>query len=158
MSTELQSESTTPEPDNTATPEPDNTATPEPDSTTTPSPSSDSTPFSGTSEIPQQLQQIWDKVSGWLGNLPDYVTDFFQEYRRPIITIALLVAAVVSVKVVLAILGAVSEIPLLSPTFELIGLGYSGWFIYRYLLRASNRRELMEDINSLRDQVMGKHS
>jgi len=142
MSTELQSESAIPEPDNTATN----------------SQASDSTSLSGTSETSQQFQQIWAKVSGWLGNLPDYVTDFFQEYRRPIITIALLIAAVVSVKVVLAILGAVNEIPLLSPTFELIGLGYSGWFIYRYLLRASNRRELMEDINSLRDQVMGKHS
>lgn len=107
-------------------------------------------------EASQQAQQVWEKISALLGDLPEYVTDFFQEYRRPIVTIGLIFGAVVSVKLVLAILGAVNEIPLLSPTFELIGLTYSGWFVYRYLLRASNRQELVEDINTLKDQVVGK--
>ncbi|HEY9737803.1 MAG TPA: CAAD domain-containing protein, partial [Trichocoleus sp.] len=73
-------------------------------------------------------------------------------------TIGLLFASIISVKLVLAVLGAINEIPLLSPTFELIGLTYSGWFVYRYLLRASNRQELVEDINSLKDQVLGKRA
>ena len=106
----------------------------------------------------QKVQQIWEKVSGLLGDLPDYVTDFFKSYRRPIITVALIIAAIVSVKLVLAILGAVNDVPLLSPTFELIGLTYSGWFVYRYLLRAASRKELIEDFNALKDQVLGKHS
>ena len=109
-------------------------------------------------EATQQVQQIWEKVSGLLGDLPDYVTDFFKSYRRPIITVALIIAAIVSVKLVLAILGAVNDVPLLSPTFELIGLIYSGWFVYRYLLRAASRKELIEDFNALKDQVLGKHS
>ncbi|MDA0674468.1 MAG: CAAD domain-containing protein [Cyanobacteria bacterium] len=109
-----------------------------------------------TSDANQQLQEIWGKVSGVLGNLPDYVTDFFKEYQRPLITVGLILGAVVSVKLLLAILGAVNEIPLLSPTFELVGLGYSGWFVYRFLLRDANRQELMGNLVSLRDQILGK--
>lgn len=142
MNTELQSESAVPENNQT--------------DSSTENLNSESSLSNG--ETSQQLQQIWNRVSGLLGNLPDYVTDFFQEYQRPIITVGLILAAFISVKLVLAILGAVNEIPLLSPTFELIGLVYSGWFIYRYLLRAANRQELIEDINSLKAQVLGKKS
>lgn len=111
--------------------------------------------FTGN-DTSKQAQEIWDKVVGILGNFPEMVSDFFKEYKRPILVIGILLAAVISVKLLLAILGAVNEIPLLAPTFELIGLTYSGWFIYRYLLRASNRRELLDDLNTLKAQVLGK--
>lgn len=106
--------------------------------------------------VTDQLQQVWGTVSNTLGELPAYVSSFFKEYRRPLITVGLLFAAIVSVKLVLAILGAINEVPLLAPFFEIIGLTYSGWFLYRYLLKASNRQELFEDINSIKDQVLGK--
>ena len=63
-----------------------------------------------------------------------------------------------SVKLVLAILNTINEIPLLAPTFELVGLVYAGWFVYRFLLKDSNRQELTENVVSLRDQVLGKRS
>jgi hypothetical protein len=119
-------------------------------------PNETSSPISG--ETAEQLQAIWTKVSGVLADLPEYVTDFFKSYQRPIVTIGLIFGAVISVKLTLAILGAINEIPLLSPTFEVVGLIYGGWFVYRYLLRASARQELVEDINSLKDQVLGKRS
>lgn len=103
-----------------------------------------------------QVQKVWDNVSGALANLPDYVTDFFKEYQRPLVTVGLIVAAFVSVKLLLAILNAINEIPLLAPTFELVGLGYSGWFVYRFLLKDINRQELTENFTSLKDQVLGK--
>lgn len=107
-------------------------------------------------EVNQQVQKVLDTVSGVLANLPDYVTDFFNEYKRPLITVGLILGAFVSVKLLLAILNAVNEVPLLAPTFELIGLGYSGWFVYRFLLKDANRQELTENITSLKDQVIGK--
>ncbi|HEY9763808.1 MAG TPA: CAAD domain-containing protein [Trichocoleus sp.] len=145
MNTEYKTDSMLPEADTPLLP-PETTATTD---------SETSFPSEGTS---QQLQQVWDKVSALLADLPEYVTDFFKEYQRPIITVGLIFASIVSVKLVLAILGAINEIPLLSPTLELIGLTYSGWFIYRYLLRAANRQELVEDINTLKEQVLGKGS
>ena len=107
-------------------------------------------------EANRQVQQVWEKVSGLLGDLPDYVSEFFKRYRRPIVTVGLIIAAIIAVKLVLALLDAINDFPLLAPTFELIGLIYSGWFLYRYLLKASNRQELLGDIAAIRDQVLGK--
>jgi hypothetical protein len=117
---------------------------------------SESTTDSLGEEATRQVQIIWDKVSGLLGDLPDYVSVFFKRYRRPIVTVGLIIAAIIAVKLVLALLDAINDFPLLAPTFELIGLIYSGWFLYRYLLKASNRQELLGDIAAIRDQVLGK--
>jgi hypothetical protein len=108
-----------------------------------------------TDQSTDQWRKIGEQASRILAELPDYVSEFFNQYQRPIVTIGLLVGALITVKVTLAILDALNDIPLLSPTFELIGIGYSTWFVYRYLLRASNRQELSEEFNSLKEQVVG---
>jgi hypothetical protein len=54
------------------------------------------------------------------------------------------VGAFVSLRVVLAVMDALNEVPLLKPTFQLIGIGYSTWFISRYLLKPSTRQELSQ--------------
>jgi hypothetical protein len=102
-----------------------------------------------------QVQEYWDIFVSYLAKLPDYLGDFFSTYQKPLITLGLIVGAFVTVKVTLAVLDALDDIPLLSPFFELVGIGYSGWFVYRYLLRASNRKELAEEINGLKNQVVG---
>jgi hypothetical protein len=108
-----------------------------------------------------QSQDQWlkygEQVSGFLATLPEYVGSFFNRYKQPLVSVGLIVAAIVAVKVVLAILDALNDIPLVSPTFELIGIGYSTWFIYRYLLKASSRQELTDEITTLKSQVVGKH-
>lgn len=111
-----------------------------------------------TDEATKQVKQVWEKVSGLLGDLPDYVSQFFYQYKRPIVTVGLILAAVLAVKIVLALLDAVNDVPLLAPSLELVGLFYTGWFLYRYLLKASNRQELLDDIKTIRDQVLGKNS
>jgi hypothetical protein len=103
----------------------------------------------------EQWRQVGTQVSAFLAELPDYIGRFFNEYKQPITTIALLVAAIITVKVVLAVLDALNDIPLLAPTFELIGIGYSAWFINRYLLKASKRQELAGEIETLKQQVVG---
>ena len=107
-----------------------------------------------------QSQDQWlkygEQVSGFLATLPEYLGSFFNRYKQPLVSIGLIVTAIVAVKVVLAILDALNDIPLVSPTFELIGIGYSTWFIYRYLLKASTRQELTDEITTLKSQVVGK--
>ncbi|TVQ20162.1 MAG: hypothetical protein EA367_09350 [Leptolyngbya sp. DLM2.Bin15] len=113
---------------------------------------------STSEESQEQWQEIVDKVSAFLADLPAYLSEFFGEYKRPIITVGIITGSIVSVKLVLAVLGAINDIPLLSPLFELVGLGYSAWFVYRYLLQASSRKELAEDFTSLKEQVLGQTS
>jgi hypothetical protein len=109
---------------------------------------------------PAESQEQWlkyaEQVSGFLGTLPEYLGSFFNRYKQPLIVLGTVVGAIVAVKVVLAILDALNDIPLVAPTFELIGIGYSAWFIYRYLLKASTRQELTSEITTLKTQVVGR--
>lgn len=102
-----------------------------------------------------QWKQVGQQVSYYLAQLPELVSEFFGTYQRPLITLGLLFAGIVSVKLTLAILDAVNDIPLLAPTFELIGIAYSAWFVYRYMLKAETRQELSQEVESLKQQVVG---
>ncbi len=105
-----------------------------------------------------QFEDIKDQVVTILSELPAYVSDFFTEYQQPIVTVGLILTGAISLKVTMAVLNTLNEIPLVAPTFELIGIGTAGWFVYRYLLKASNRQELLAEIEALKEQVVGKDS
>jgi hypothetical protein len=106
-----------------------------------------------------QSQEQWLKygrqVSGFLGTLPAYVSEFFGQYKQPIVSVSLVITALITVKILLAVLDSLNDIPLVAPTFELIGIGYSTWFVYRYLLRASSRQELTNEISTIKSQLLG---
>ncbi|MEH2202368.1 CAAD domain-containing protein [Nostoc sp.] len=107
-------------------------------------------------EPESQWQQIGRQVSHFLERLPEYLGNFFKEYKQPIITFALIWAAIVTAKIVLTLLDAINDIPLLSPLLELVGIGYTSWFISRYLLKVSTRQELADEIQSLKNQFLGE--
>ncbi|BAY18975.1 hypothetical protein NIES2109_52080 [Nostoc sp. HK-01] len=111
---------------------------------------------------PAQPQEEWikygEQISGFLGTLPEYLGSFFNKYKQPLVSVGLILTALVAVKVLLAILDSLNDIPLVAPTFELIGIGYSAWFIYRYLLKASTRKELTNEITTLKSQVVGRNA
>ncbi|MDY6785717.1 MAG: CAAD domain-containing protein [Cyanobacteriota bacterium] len=100
--------------------------------------------------------QEWvQPVNDFLSKLPAYVTQFFSDYKQPLFTVGLFIVGLITVKVTLALLDAINDIPLLAPILELVGLGYTGWFVYRYLLKASDRRELIAEFNKLKLQILG---
>jgi hypothetical protein len=109
-------------------------------------------------QSPEEWLKYGQQISGFLGTLPDYAGKFFNQYKQPLVSIGLVVTAIVTVKVLLAVLDSLNGIPLVAPTFELIGIGYSAWFVYRYLLKASTRQELTSEITTLKSQVVGKDS
>ncbi|KAK8959612.1 hypothetical protein KSP40_PGU007945 [Platanthera guangdongensis] len=63
--------------------------------------------------------------------------------------------AIVALWLSSALIGAINSIPLLPKLLELVGVGYTGWFVYRYLLFKSSRKELAEDIESLKKRIAG---
>ncbi|MBD2344106.1 CAAD domain-containing protein [Anabaena subtropica] len=121
-------------------------------------------PSAGNTNLPKlppatttpQWQQITQQVTDFLAELPEYLGSFYQQYSRTILTVLLILAAIVTLKVVLALLGAINDIPLLSSLFELIGISYSTWFTFRYLIKASTRQELNGEIRTLKTQLFGK--
>lgn len=86
----------------------------------------------------------------------DYLKEFVDSNQKSLINLLLIFLGIIAVKVTLAIISAINDIPLLAPTFELVGLGYTGWFVYRYLLTNSSRQELGQEFQALKNQVMGQ--
>jgi len=97
------------------------------------------------------LEPVWDV----LGKIPEYTGEFFSKNQQPLISIGLIVLGIVSVKILVAILDAVDDIPLLAPSLQLIGLGYTAWFVWRYLWKAYNRQELVSELDALKNQIFG---
>ena len=97
------------------------------------------------------LQPVWDV----LGKVPEYTGQFFADNKQPLITLGLIFLGIISVKILVAVLDAINDIPLLAPMLELIGLGYTAWFVWRYLWKASNRDELVSEFGALKDQIFG---
>ncbi len=103
-----------------------------------------------------QVRQIKEKLLEFVSSLQSFLGEFFEEYRQILVLVALLVGGGVSLKLLLAVLGAINEVPLLNPIFEIVGIGYTTWFVYRYLLRAESRQELGKEIAGLKAQILGQ--
>ncbi len=106
----------------------------------------------------QPVQQWVDMGKDFLTKMFDYVTDFISDNEKVLVNLLLFFLAVVAVRVILAVLAAINDFPLLAPLFELIGLGYTSWFVYRYLWQESSRKELKDEFEVLKSQVMGRNS
>uniref|UniRef100_A0A0D9WP33 Cyanobacterial aminoacyl-tRNA synthetase CAAD domain-containing protein n=1 Tax=Leersia perrieri TaxID=77586 RepID=A0A0D9WP33_9ORYZ len=63
--------------------------------------------------------------------------------------------AVVALWLTTVVVGAINSVPLLPKILELVGLGYTGWFVYRYLLFKESRKELATDIETLKKKIAG---
>jgi hypothetical protein len=108
-------------------------------------------PDLSAANLPDWAKQAADILS----ELPTYAGKIYADNKRAVITLGLFFGVIVGIKLTLAILSAVNEIPLLAPTFELVGIGYTSWFVYRYLLQASTRKELTDELNSFKSEIFG---
>lgn len=126
--------------------------------TTNPIGLSTETPGAITNPSPadQPVQQWVDMGKDFLSKLFDYISEFVSDNEKLLLNLLLFFLAIVAVRVILAVLAAINDFPLLAPLFELIGLGYTSWFVYRYLWKESSRKELKDEIEVLKSQVMGR--
>ncbi|WP_353258546.1 CAAD domain-containing protein [Prochlorothrix hollandica] len=105
---------------------------------------------SGSTELQEMLEQITSVLS------LDRLQEFFDRYKPIILTVLFVLLGIFALKVVFAILEVVNQIPLLSPFFELLGMTYAAWFVYRYIWKAENRSELRQYWDAIIEQVTGK--
>jgi CAAD domains of cyanobacterial aminoacyl-tRNA synthetase len=112
--------------------------------------------FSGSEDATEQLKAYAAKALDSLGNLDNILGDFFNQYRSQLTIAGIGFGSFIGVKLTLALLSALNEIPLVQPTLELVGLSYTAWFVYRFILKADNRSELSEKYDGLKNQVLGK--
>jgi glutamyl-tRNA synthetase len=105
-----------------------------------------------------QWQQIKDETIKILSDLPGYLNNFYQQYKKPVNITGTILASAIALRVIVAVVEAVESVPLLAFSFELIGAGYSAWFVFRYLLKASDRQDLYDDIKAFKKEIFGKDS
>lgn len=76
--------------------------------------------------------------------------------KKPIVTFVLIIlGAVILGKLLLNVLGAINDIPLLPTILKSVGLGYTIWFVSQYLLFADKRHELSKKIEVIKNQIIG---
>ncbi|MEM8637195.1 MAG: CAAD domain-containing protein [Cyanobacteria bacterium P01_G01_bin.54] len=102
-------------------------------------------------------QDYLGPVSEFLKKLPGSLEKFYAEYKDIIVIVGIVFAAFITVKLTLALLSAINDLPLMAPIFEIIGIGYTVWFVYRYLLRVESRSELSKDLASLKSKIFGSN-
>ena len=107
------------------------------------------------SSTENKWQPFGERTSIFLDSLPTYVADFFNKYNQLLVTLGWILAAFATVKLTLALLDAINDIPLLPLILELVGLGYVTWFVFRYLLSAASRQELTGSVKSFKEQFLG---
>ncbi len=107
-------------------------------------------------ESTAELKAMLSKSVEVMSNLDKILGDFFREYKQLIVSLGLVFGAIVSVKLTLALLSALNEIPLIEPILELVGLGYSAWFVTRFMLKSEKRQEFYAKFTDTKDQVLGK--
>lgn len=95
----------------------------------------------------ESMSQRVTRLTSWLG-----------AYQKPAITLGLGLAVLIVLNLVFDVLYAVRSLPLVSPLLQLVGLGYTAWFIYRYLLRSADRQEFFNQAKGLTEQVTGRKS
>ncbi|GMQ08619.1 hypothetical protein CsSME_00052262 [Camellia sinensis var. sinensis] len=65
-------------------------------------------------------------------------------------------AAVVAVWASANLITAIDKLPLIPSAFEFIGILFSSWFIYRYLLFKPDREELLQTIKKSVSDILGQ--
>lgn len=84
-----------------------------------------------------------------------YVSTFWQEYKPIVYILGAILTAVFALNLVLGIIGFVTHLPIISGLLELVGLGYTVWFVNRYLLKAETRQELSQKLEEMKQDVIG---
>ena len=75
------------------------------------------------------------------------------QYKKPILALIFFAALWIVARLFGAVVGTFHSLPLLAPLFKLIGIGYTGWFIYKFLLSGQKRRDFAAQVRQFRRQM-----
>ncbi|NER80107.1 MAG: valine--tRNA ligase [Leptolyngbya sp. SIO1D8] len=103
-----------------------------------------------------EVTDFWITMRPLLEEPLIYLQRFFQDFRRPALSLGILLGLFVILQVLSAITNALESIPLLAPVLRLIGIGYSIRFINQNLFYAEKRRQIWQQVEPLRREILGE--
>ncbi|XP_060219234.1 protein CURVATURE THYLAKOID 1C, chloroplastic [Lycium barbarum] len=102
---------------------------------------------------------ITAKATSESSESPSVVTSIKNIWDKPedrIAVIGLGIAAIVGLWASLNLITAIDHLPLVPSVFEFVGILFSSWFVYRYLLFKPDRKELFQAINKSISDILGQ--
>jgi CAAD domains of cyanobacterial aminoacyl-tRNA synthetase len=124
-----------------------------PSTASTASEASTSTPTEPSAPASEQIaQQVKDFAAKLIQQMQ---TSFSVEQKSAAIAAVLVIVAIPVIILANKVLNVIDGIPLLEPILELVGLVYTFWFVYRYLIFAQSRKELVDSITGIKSKIMG---
>jgi uncharacterized membrane protein YuzA (DUF378 family) len=100
-----------------------------------------------------------ERIAAFFDDPIGYGSAVLKPYVPILKAIGWFLLAVVAFNLLLTLLGAVlkvaTSIPVLSPLFELVGIIYTGWFVYHNLLTASQRQEFSQKVSKFKSEILG---
>ncbi|KAJ8648100.1 hypothetical protein MRB53_001123 [Persea americana] len=90
-----------------------------------------------------QVMKLLDKLNVELGSIDPY----------PVLVYGS--SALAALWISSAIVGAIDSIPLVPKVLEVVGLGFTVWFSYRYLIFKKNREELLAKFEEIKQEIIG---
>lgn len=106
----------------------------------------------------ETLDDIQGKVTRFLEKLPDDASAFFNNNRQAFNTLGLILLGFLGLRVLFAVLDAIDDIPLMAFFLKVTGLVYLTQFVWRYLMRASDRQRLAQNIEQIKNDLLGNRS
>ena len=85
----------------------------------------------------------------------EFLTSFWKDMRKPGTTLGLLLGLLIGFRLITVLLDTLDDIPILPGVLQLIGLGYTVWFLLNYLPQADRRQALSADIQRLWRRFIG---
>lgn len=84
-----------------------------------------------------------EQVQAALASVPSTLGQMGADKSSLLVVLGLTLVSLPLLVLLASLLTVIHTIPLLAPLLQMIGVGYGVWFIYRYLLFASGRQELL---------------
>ncbi|ONK69054.1 uncharacterized protein A4U43_C05F18810 [Asparagus officinalis] len=99
---------------------------------------------------------VGDSSDSSSGSIVKYVQSAWNNSEDRIALAGLGFAAIAAVWASANLIAAIDKLPIIPSTLELIGILFSWWFIYRYLLFKPDREELSQKIRTSISDVIGQ--
>jgi valyl-tRNA synthetase len=106
----------------------------------------------------------WQKISAtvaqflenFLDNPTGYFDNFFVDYKKPVLSLAILLGFGMTYKVLHSMLAAINDVPGLAAIFQLVGIGYSVQFGVRRVLKGETRDRVLTELKEIWADIKGE--
>jgi hypothetical protein len=108
------------------------------------------------SEISVEATEATDELEDSLKSALKSVQEAWDKLDDKLAVGGLGFAALIVLWASTGLIGAIDKLPLIPAVFEFVGILFSGWFVYRYLLFKPDREELLKVIDDAKSKITGQ--